>query len=148
MNEYYGQQSDNESETLEQAPVTVSKEEHDKVVSELESVKRNLDFVTNSRRTTLERYDELTSNLKSILVELVEDSTIDKEIAKAIADKCNLELTKTVNFSGTITFSGTVDISLFEEFDKYELSPSLDLDYGHEGVYDLDYEVDDADESY
>lgn len=106
-----------------------------------------LEMVRNDRDHYRGKYDTLVTDLKDTIVQMVEHSGLDHDHAKNILDACSIEATKTINIEGTITFSGSVELSIFDEFDKYELYSDLSMTYGNESIYDLSYDVDEADES-
>ena len=125
---------------------------------ELEGVKAELDASRLNAEDWRERYTKiwnnistLETNLKDALNDLVAEGSIDKESAKTIADKCGIEVTKVISFSGNISFSANVEVSIFEEdeLDIHSLSASyLCLDYDGEPVKDLEYDVEHVEEDY
>lgn len=125
---------------------------------ELEGVKAELDASRANAEDWRERYTKvwnnistLETNLKDALNDLVAEGSIDKESAKTIADKCGIEVTKVISFSGSISFSANVEVSIFEEdeLDIHSLSASyLNLDYDGDAVQDLEYDIEHVEEDY
>ena len=126
-----------------QHPVLVAlNEKVDTLTTDNERIRANRDYyltLANDRYNTIEKMRE---SIKNFLIENIEN--VDSDDAKELADFCGIEVTKTMNVSGTITFSGTVEVSIFDEIDsdsmRYNADVTLDVGLGTEEVNNLDYD--------
>jgi hypothetical protein len=121
------------------------------VKAELDASRQNAEDWHNRHSNVWNNISALETNLKNVLGELVAQGSIEKEHAKTIADKCGIEVTKVISFSGNISFSANVEVSIFDEdeLDTYSLSASyLNLDYDGEPVSDLEYDIENVEEDY
>jgi hypothetical protein len=85
------------------------------------------------------------NTLEQVLPKMVSDELITNTGAKEIADIFGLEITKSVNVSGTITFSGQIEISIFDDVDdlsRYELDADVNVSYGYDSLSSFDYDLD------
>lgn len=93
------------------------------------------------------KYVDLQNTIKDFLISFNTEGVLETQYLRQIANACDLELTREVSFSGTLAFSGTTEVSIFEDFDQYELSiDSFDLSYNGESINDLQSDIQDADE--
>jgi len=121
------------------------------VKAELDASRQNAEDWATRHSTLWTNISTLETNLKDVLNELVAEGSVDKESAKTIADKCGIEVTKVISFSGNISFSANVEVSIFDEdeLDTYSLSASyLNIDYDGEPVTDLMYDIESVEEDY
>ena len=85
------------------------------------------------------------NTLEQVLPKMVSDELITNTGAKEIADIFGLEITKSVNVSGTITFSGQIEISIFDDVDdlsRYELDADVNVSYSYDSLSNFDYDLD------
>jgi hypothetical protein len=85
------------------------------------------------------------NTLEQVLPKMVSDELITNTGAREIADIFGLEITRTVNVSGTITFSGQIEVSIFDDTDdlsRYELDADVNVSYGYDSLSSFDYDLD------
>lgn len=120
----------------------------------VEDLTKELELANTKSNSWEQRFHEkwrevvmFQDTLKDLLIRYNNEGSVDSRILREIAEACEIELTREVSFSGTVAFSGSVEVSIFEDFDRYELSlDSFDLSYGHESIYDLQSDIDSAEE--
>jgi len=89
--------------------------------------------------------DQIRNNLGELLKTQIEHELVTNTGAKEIAELVGVELTKTVNVSGTLSFSGQIEISIFDDTDelnRYELEADLNVAYGYDALGNFDYDLD------
>lgn len=91
------------------------------------------------------KLSEIRDNLGELLKTQIDHELVTNAGAKEIAELVGIELTKTVNVSGTLSFSGQIEISIFEDTDelnRYELEADLNVAYGYDALGNFDYDLD------
>ena len=94
-----------------------------------------------------ERFSKAKDAVKELLTDAFNDGKIEADLAEAIADALDIEITKTISISGAVNWSGTVEVSIFQDLDdvSYEVSvDNFDVSVYGEYVSGLDYDVEDV----
>lgn len=124
------------------------KDEISSLQADLAKALENEQFYRNLSANRARETDAVKNSLKDVLTQKFNEGELDSEVAKYIAEACEVELTRYVTISGNITFSGEVEVSMFEQFDEiaYNMSvDSIDISYDGEALGNLDYDVESAD---
>jgi hypothetical protein len=112
---------------------------------ELELSKANANDWSNRHSEAQTTLRDMRYNLGELLKTQIESELITNTGAKEIAELIGLDLTKTVNVSGTITFSGQIEISIFDDVDelsRYDVEADVNVSYEYDCLNSFDYDVD------
>jgi hypothetical protein len=115
------------------------------LTKELEVVKASNDDWRERFGKEQNKIYEIRNNLGELLKTQIEHELITNTGAKEIAELVGVELTKTVNVSGTMSFSGQIEVSIFDDTDelsRYELDADLNVAYGYDALGNFDYDLD------
>jgi hypothetical protein len=112
---------------------------------ELELSKANANDWSNRHSEAQTTLRDIRYNLGELLKSQIESELVTNTGAKEIAELVGIELTKSVNVSGSINFSGQIEISIFEDTDelsRYELDADVNVSYGYDALDNFDYDLD------
>jgi hypothetical protein len=112
---------------------------------ELALSKANAEDWANRHSNLQTQIRDIRYNLGELLKTQIESELVTNTGAKEIAELVGIEVTKTVNVSGTINFSGQIEISIFEDTDelnRYELDADVNVSYGYDALDNFDYDLD------
>jgi hypothetical protein len=112
---------------------------------ELELSKANANDWSNRHSEAQTTLRDMRYNLGELLKTQIEHELITNTGAKEIAELVGLDLTKSVNVSGTITFSGQIEISIFDDVDelsRYDVEADVNVSYEYDSLNSFDYDVD------
>jgi hypothetical protein len=112
---------------------------------ELELSKANANDWSNRHSEAQTTLRDMRYNLGELLKTQIDNELITNTGAKEIAELVGLDLTKSVNVSGTITFSGQIEISIFDDVDelsRYDVEADVNVSYEYDSLNSFDYDVD------
>ena len=123
------------------------KDEITDLQSQVEKLQEREQFYKNLSAERASKIDAIQNSLKDVLKQKFEDGDLDSEVAKYIAEACEVEVTREMAITGTISWSGRVEVSIFEDTDELRWNTDIDslsISYNGDDLYDLDYDMEDV----
>lgn len=121
---------------------------YDELLSEVISLRSNLDSMSKNWEYSRDRANELLNKVKEFegyLKEHVSEESIDLDIAQVYAEIFDIVLTKKYDVSVTVTFSGTAEVPLGMDEDSITHNVSFSFDEGWSDGVEWDMTEDDID---